>query len=252
MPVDSWANLQFAFHEQECFAVQGGARGSLLQNRANLGKSNIMMQGRLFIARHGETVFNAAGRMQGQYHVHTPLTKRGFEQADDMGRSLASWLGTRQALSLWSSSAGRALQTLAIIAEHIEADWHSVTADDRLQEIDVGTWSGRSYSEITNEIGAFVDPSRGLFTVRPPEGEWYDDVASRLTSWIADTAQERGDRLVLMHGMSARVLRGILLGLPVDPEFGAPIAPNLPQGTLVMVGNGHEKIIHSGDGVSHA
>ncbi len=211
-----------------------------------------MMQGRLFIARHGETVFNATGRMQGQFHIHTPLTKRGFDQADQMGRSLAAWLGTRQALSLWSSTAGRALQTLAIIAEHIEADWHSVVADDRLQEIDVGDWSGRSYAEIAAEIGDFVDRGEGLFSVRPPGGEGYDDVAARLNSWIADTAHERGDRLVLMHGMSARVLRGILLGLPVDPRYGAPIAPNLPQGTLVMVGNGQEKIIHSGDGVAHA
>lgn len=211
-----------------------------------------MMQGRLFIARHGETVFNAAGRMQGQFHVHTPLTRRGFDQADKMGRGLAGWLGTRQALSLWSSTAGRALQTLAIIAEHIEADWHETIADDRLQEIDVGEWSGRSYAEIGAEIGDFVDRDAGLFTVRPPGGEWYDDVAARLTSWISDTGRERGDRLVLMHGMSARVLRGILLGLPIDPRYGAPIAPNLPQGTLVMIGNGIEKIIHSGDGVTHA
>ena len=85
-----------------------------------------------------------------------------------------------------------------------------------------------------------------------PEGEGYDDVAARLSDWIAETGNERGDRLVLMHGMSSRVLRGLLLGLPVDPRFGAPIAPSLPQGTLVMIGNGEEKIIHAGGGVEHA
>ena len=69
-----------------------------------------MISGRIFIARHGETVFNAAGRMQGQRHVHTPLTRAGFAQADAMGSALSGWLGTDQALSLWSSSAGRALQ----------------------------------------------------------------------------------------------------------------------------------------------
>lgn len=210
------------------------------------------LQGRIFIARHGETVFNAVARMQGQHHVHTPLTSRGFAQADEMGRALALWLGTHQALHLWSSTAGRALQTLAIITEHLDADWHMTRSDDRLQEIDVGDWSGRSYAEIEREIGAFVDRERGLFTVRAPGGEWYDDVAARLSSWIEDTAGERGDRLVLMHGMSSRVLRGLLLGLPVDPHFGAPIAPSLPQGTMVMIGNGEEKIIHSGAGTEHA
>ena len=39
---------------------------------------------RLFIARHGETIFNLAGRIQGD-HVHTPLTRTGFAQADEMG-----------------------------------------------------------------------------------------------------------------------------------------------------------------------
>jgi glucosyl-3-phosphoglycerate phosphatase len=211
------------------------------------------LQGRMFIARHGETVFNASARMQGQHHVHTPLTKRGFTQADDMGRALATWLGTRQALHLWSSSAGRAQQTMAVIADHIEADWSNVRLDDRLQEIDVGDWSGRSYGEIEAEIGPFVDRERGLFTVRPPGGEWYDDVAARLKSWMADTAHERGDRLVIMHGMSGRVLRGLQRSLPVDPQFGAPIADSLPQGTLVMVGfSDEEKIIAQGIGAEHA
>jgi glucosyl-3-phosphoglycerate phosphatase len=211
------------------------------------------LQGRIFIARHGETVFNASATMQGQHNFHTPLTRRGFVQADEMGRALAEWLGTTQALHLWSSTAGRAQQTMAIVADHIGADWRNVRLDDRLQEIDVGDWSGRAYGDIEAEIGPFVDRERGLFTVRPPGGEWYDDVAARLKSWMADTAHERGDRLVIMHGISARVLRGLQRGLPIDPLFNAPIADNLPQGTMVMVGfSDDEKIIAQGAGVEHA
>jgi glucosyl-3-phosphoglycerate phosphatase len=210
------------------------------------------LPGRTFIARHGETVFNAAARMQGTGQLHTPLTRRGFAQADAMGSALASWLGTSQTLHLWSSSAGRALQTLAVVAEHIGADWHQASVDDRLQEIDVGDWSGRSYAEIGKEHGDFIDAEAGLFSVRPPAGEWYDEIATRLRAWIVDASQSRGDRLVLMHGMSSRVLRGILLDLPVDPRWGAPIADSLPQGTLVMIGGAQEKIIAKGAGVLHA
>lgn len=211
------------------------------------------LQGRIFIARHGETIFNAGGRMQGQAHVHTPLTRRGFAQADEMGRALALYLGTRQSLHLWSSSAGRAQQTMSIIAEHIEADWRDVQCDDRLQEIDVGDWSGRHYRDIIAEQGDIIDRESGLFNQRPPGGEYYDDVAARLRAWMRDTADVRGDRLVIMHGMSARVLRGLQCGLPDDPRFGAPIANSLPQGTLTMIGYGaEEKIIHAGEGVSHA
>ena len=203
------------------------------------------LQGRIFIARHGETVFNAAGRMQGATQ-DTPLTRAGFAQADAMGAALATYLGTKQSLRMYSSPSGRALQTLAIVAEHIGDDWHQATHDARLQEIDVGAWGGRTYAEIIAEQGEIMDREASLFSVRPPDGEWYDEIAVRLNAWIADTKGDRGDRLVIMHGMSSRVLRGMLLGLPVDPVFGAPIAPGLPQGTLVMVGNGAETVVNLG------
>ena len=75
-------------------------------------------QGRDFIARHGETVYNITQRMQGD-HPHTPLTRAGFAQADAMGAALRDLLGVKPKLTLWASSAGRALQTLAIIADHL-------------------------------------------------------------------------------------------------------------------------------------
>lgn len=200
------------------------------------------LPGRTFIARHGETVFNAARRMQGDA-LDTPLTIRGFAQAQTMGAELATFIGTRQALKLWSSPSGRALQTLAIIAEHADQDWHAVQQDKRLYEMNVGAWEGRSYAEIMAEQGDILNPVMGLFSVRPPGGEWYDDIAARLTDWIAEAARHDGDRLVIMHGISSRVLRGLLLGLPVDPLLKAPVAPALPQGAMVMIGGGVEKII---------
>lgn len=203
---------------------------------------------RLFIARHGETVFNAAARMQGQHAVHTPLTRAGFLQADAMGRALASWIQGAPIPILWSSTAGRALQTLAIVAEHVGADWHQTRVDARLQEIDVGDWSERTYADIHAEIGPFVDHDAGLFTVPPPGGEWYDDIALRLNAWIADATAEPGDAIVLMHGMSARVLRGLLLGLKPHPLCDVPIADSLPQGSMVMICDGAEQIVTLGEG----
>lgn len=203
------------------------------------------LQGRIFIARHGETVFNAAGRMQGSAQ-DTPLTRAGFAQADAMGAALATYLGTKQSLQMYASPSGRALQTLAIVAEHIGEDWHQATHDARLMEIDVGAWGGRTYAEIIAEQGEIMDRECLLFNVKPPGGEWYDDIAARLSDWISATRDDRGDRLVIMHGMSSRVLRGILLGLPADPAFGVPIAPSAAQGTLVMIGNGAESVIKAG------
>ena len=202
---------------------------------------------RWFIARHGETVFNAAARMQGEV-VHTPLTRAGFGHAEEIGEALLVALGPAPELTLWASPTGRALQTLAIAAEHLRLDWHQARTDARLSEMDMGGWGGRFYAEIAEAHGGFVDRRAGLFTCRPPGGEWYDDIARRLRSWLADTEGEGGDRLVVMHGISSRVLRGLLTRAPDRPGCGAPVAAPLPQGSVVCVENGVETVVGLGSG----
>ncbi len=197
--------------------------------------------------RHGETVYNLAGRMQGD-HPHTPLTRAGFAQADAMGAALRALLGPRPKLTMWSSTAGRALQTLAVIAEHLDLDWHAARTDTRLVEIGMGTWSGRYYRDLIPEVGEFVDRRQGLYT-RPPEGgEWYDAIAMRVSGWLDDTDDDPGDRLVIMHGMSSRVLRGVMTGQNVLPGFDAPVAPALPQGSIALIEHGRETVVHRGSG----
>lgn len=204
-----------------------------------------MTHPRYFIARHGETVFNAAGRMQGDV-LHTPLTRAGFAQAEEMGMALRLFLGPRPELALWTSDAGRAQQTLAVIAEHLELDWHGLRADPRLAEIGIGEWSGRHYRDLIAEDANLLDRSSGLFTIRAPGGEDYAEVADRLRSWLEDQSGEPGDRLIVMHGMSSRLLRGIMTGAAERPECGAPVADGLPQGSVVMIEDGVERVIHLG------
>lgn len=207
-----------------------------------------MIRGRLFIARHGETVFNAAGRMQGDA-MDTPLTRAGFAQADAMGAGLQAFLGDGpRPARLWASPFGRALQTLAIVCEHIGEDWHRTRRDARLAEINVGGWGGRTYAEIIAEQGDIIDRADGLFSVRPPDGEWYDQIAARLQSWLDDHGGEDGDKLIVMHGMSSRVLRGMLTGIDIDARWSAPIAPSLAQGTMVVIEAGVERVAHVGAG----
>jgi broad specificity phosphatase PhoE len=205
----------------------------------------LIRQGRDFIARHGETVFNFARRLQGDA-VHTPLTRAGFAQADEMGRALRRLLGPRPALTLWASPTGRALQTLAVIAEHLDLDWHGANTDPRLGEIGMGSWGGRLYSDVIGEVGPVITPT-GLLRVAPG-GEDYHAIAERCGGWLADTDADSGDRLVIMHGISSRVLRGVMTNAPVDAYAVVPIAPGLPQGSLVLIENGRESVAHLGAG----
>jgi len=197
---------------------------------------------RWFIARHGETVFNAAQRMQGDA-LHTPLTRAGFAQAEAMGEALRRRLGPRPKLDLWASDTGRALQTLAVIAEHLELDWHEARTDPRLGEVGIGAWSERYYRDVAAEQGQIVDPETGMFSVRPPGGESYAEVAIRLRAWIDDTAVETGDRLILMHGMSSRVLRGMLTAAEQWTVCGTPVAYGVPQGGVAEIEAGVETML---------
>lgn len=199
----------------------------------------------LFIARHGETVFNKAARIQGE-HPYTPLTRTGFAQADEMGRALAQHLAEEdRVLDLIASDTDRALQTLSIIAEHINRDWHDAKTDARLREIDMGEWGGVYYRDLEGALE--IDHAERLFVNVAPGGESYGDIAARLTTWLADQSFER-DAVLISHGMTSRVLRGLLSGLPDHERFGVPIAEGLPQGSIVEIRDGNETIVHRGAG----
>ena len=220
-------------------------------NRAKDGSAHAPPRaGRDFIARHGETVFNAAGRLQGD-HPHTPLTCAGFAQAEEMGRALRQELGGKPALTLWASPTGRALQTLAIVAEHLELDWHTAQTDARLVEIGMGSWGGAYYAALAEAGERVVDHNEGLLFCAPG-GETYPEIAARVSGWLADTDRDAGDRLVIMHGISSRVLRGVMTGGVDIPGYGAPAARGLPQGSIAMITGGVETIVHRGTGYAPA
>jgi probable phosphoglycerate mutase len=183
--------------------------------------------------------------MQGN-DAHTPLTRAGFRQADAMGAALARHFRESGALRpvLWSSPAGRAQQTAAIIAEHLGLDFFACRLDARLREIEVGHWAGRTYAEIVASEGEILDQDHRLFKMPIPGGEHYADIAARLTDWLHDAGT--APALVISHGMTARVLRGLLVG--GRPYHGVSIAGDCPQGTVVKIVDGVEDLVHLGGG----
>ncbi len=205
---------------------------------------------RFFIMRHGETVYNAARRLQAN-HIHTPLTRLGFDQALAMGDALKGALGHAPAVTLHVSETGRALQTMAMITDGLGLDWFAARRTDDLKEIDMGSWCGRLYEDVEAELGPIVLADHLL---RPaPDGEDYPMIAARLNRWLEDVAGMTGDHVVVMHGISSRVLRGIMASYPVHPDLGVPIAPSLVQGSIALVENGRETVLLGAErGTEHA
>ncbi len=202
----------------------------------------------LYLARHAETVYNAGARMQGNM-AHTPLTRTGIAQAEAMGVATAAHFGPGDDIDIWASPAGRTLQTVAIVAEHLGRDFFDVRTDPRLLEIDVGRWEGRRYADIVAERGPIICPDARAFNVQPPEGEYYPAIAARLQAWLADLDPARV-ALVISHGITLRVLRGLLAG---GRTFeGVKLADDAPQGTVFRVEDGVATALHMGAGHSGA
>jgi broad specificity phosphatase PhoE len=199
----------------------------------------------IILARHAETVFNAAARMQG-HMAHTPLTRNGIAQAEAMGAALAAVLGPRPDRDLWVSPSGRTQQTAAIVGEHLRHPFFDWRTDARLLEIDVGDWEGRYYADIVAEVGPIVDADRRLFSRPAPNGEWFPAIAARLQSWLDDLHPAR-PVLAISHGITARVLRGLLVG--GHDWHGVKIAPDAPQGTVFRIVDGIEDVLLTGSGV---
>lgn len=198
----------------------------------------------LYLARHAETVYNAGARMQG-HMAHTPLTRAGIAQAEAMGAAIAAHFGPHADIDLWASPSGRTLQTAAIVAEHLGRDFFDIRTDDRLLEIDVGDWQGRRYADIVAEVGPIVCRVARAFNVRPPNGEYYPAIAARLSAWLAELDPSR-TALVISHGITLRVLRGLLTG--GAPFEGVAFADDGPQGTVFRIEDGVQTALHLGDG----
>lgn len=201
----------------------------------------------LYLARHAETVFNRSRRMQGN-DAHTPLTLEGFRQADAMGLALARHFreGDEPVPQIWASTAGRTQQTAAIVADHLGVEFFSIRQDARLREIEVGRWTGRSYADIVADEGEILDMEHRLFRLPIPGGEHYADIAARLHDWLIDAGS--APALVISHGMTARVLRGLLAG--GTAFHGVPIAQDVPQGTVMRLEAGLEQPLLVGDGAA--
>jgi glucosyl-3-phosphoglycerate phosphatase len=208
------------------------------------------MRTRHFIMRHGETVYNLARVLQSNT-IHTPLTRLGCDQASRMGEVLRAALGPAPRVHVHVSDTGRALQTLALIAEPLGIDWFAAQRTADLREIDMGSWCLRSYADVETDVGPITLPDHLL---RPaPDGEDYPAIVARLTRWLEGPGSAPGDHIVVMHGISSRVLRGMMTGLAAHPALHAPAAPSLVQGSIALVEQGRETVLFGAErGLEHA
>ena len=185
---------------------------------------------KIYLLRHGETVWNTEQRIQGQ--LDSPLTPKGRMQAAQNGERLRDLLGETH-FKVISSPLGRALSTAEIIASKIGLTPAEIRLEDRLREISFGNWEGKTWTEVKEtDAQAYNSRLEDRWTVRSPGGENYQDVAERLQSW--STGLNNETLVVISHGCAGRILRTIHANLDRDET------PNLSEN--------HESIFLLADG----
>ncbi len=159
----------------------------------------------LFLARHGQTDWNATRRFQGVSDV--ALSERGRAQAEALGRALHA----RRLAAVYVSPLRRARETAAIAVAAAP-----VTAMDELRELSLGQWEGRTVDEIRSEEGdPYLAWLRAPHDCPPPGSEPLDCVAARVRGALARiaAAHEVDDEvLVIAHGGVISVYACELLG----------------------------------------
>lgn len=161
----------------------------------------------ILLARHGETAWNVARRLQG--HVDIPLTDAGRDQA----RGLAARLTGAGLTAVWTSDLSRARETGAIVAAALALP--APTADPELRERHYGVFEGLTRDEcIARDRDAWN--AWVWDTGAPPGGEAGTDATTRLARALHRIARgDGGPVLVVSHGAVMRLFLLSVIGAPV-------------------------------------
>ena len=159
------------------------------------------------LARHGETDWNRERRFQG--HADVSLNEDGRRQA----HALADALAEESFAAAYSSPLRRALETADIVAARLGI---SFEASDGLMEVDVGSWSGLTTTEVERRFpegfSRWTETWAGGWT----DGETYDELGARVVAELLEIARRHpGERvLTVTHGGPIRCVLAAAAGVP--------------------------------------
>ncbi len=173
----------------------------------------------LYMLRHGETAWNTERRMQGTRN--SDLTERGRAQALAMGRALKIELAQEPGPTIFlRSPLGRVRETSEIVGRELGLDPSQWRDDPRLAELGYGEWEGFTWAEIeVSRPNALTQWRADPHGFKPPGGESHHDLRSRSAAVLAEVVASATRTVIVSHGVSGAVVRGINLGLDARAMF---------------------------------
>jgi probable phosphoglycerate mutase len=190
-----------------------------------------MSAGTVILLRHGQTDYNATGRLQGQVDIDLNETGRAQAQA------AAEVLARVQPAAIVSSDLSRAAETAQILGALAGV---AVGIDPRLRERSFGDWEGLTHTELAEQ---WPEQFRSWSAGAHPEGigaETRHDVGERVARAVTEHAghhEEGGVIVVVAHG--AAISAGLTTLIGQDPESWRGITG---------IGNCHWSVLRTNNG----
>lgn len=175
----------------------------------------------IYFVRHGQTDWNAEGRLQGQRD--TDLNAEGLRQAGDAALRLRAVAGDGLAQAEFvASPLTRTRRTMEALRTHLDLDPGGYRLDPRFKEISFGAWEGSTWAEIRRRDGArALARDRDRWGYQPPGkgAESYAMLVERVAPGLAALSRTS---VVVAHGGVARAMLVALghLSIHQAPRIG--------------------------------
>jgi probable phosphoglycerate mutase len=199
-------------------------------------------QTRVLLVRHGETVWNVEGRLQG--HQDSALTEMGVRQAQAVAERLASL----PIAALYASDLGRCVQTANYIAERIQLP---IVTDSRLRERHNGLFEGLTEAEAAAQHpDIFAKYRARTEDLALPGGESVEQALVRGWAMLEDARlRHAGECTVLVsHGGLLSALLRRILGVSLVGRVGF----SLLNGSIsVVIHDGERWLVRTMGDICH-
>ncbi len=166
--------------------------------------------GRLLIVRHGETPWNAEGRLQG--HADIDLSEKGRQQAREVAKRLAD----TPIDATYSSDLARAWHTAQIMLDQRDVPLNSTVG---LRERYYGVFEGLTVEErqaqYPDEFAASLVKD---LEFAPPGGENARGTLERMTGVIGEIKERHLNETVLIVGHGGSLRSAIIALMELPPE----------------------------------
>lgn len=157
-----------------------------------------------YLIRHGQTKANVLKMKQGNINTEiTYLNEHGQKQAQQLAKNFDISFADR----IIASPLKRAQQTAAILNQPYQLP---ITYDKRLVEISYGQWDGHQNSELRakhpDAYNTYWNDVYPFYTKYSPDGESFDDVISRVDSFLKDTSKKYPNEKIICvtHGFTVK------------------------------------------------